>query len=321
MAKTKELSKNTRDKIVDLHKAGMGYRTIGKQLALSASEGIVTGSVNDTLTLPCTYTDKYQYQMCWGRGGCTLFGCNKRIIWTDGHNMTWRESDRYQLLGDISRGDLSLTITGVTKQDEGSYCCGVDITELFTDLKTELKIRILETTDILEVSGGDIIGSVNGILTLPCTYTVHKNPYTMCWGRGECPSFGCNKDIILTDGQKVTKRKSNRYQLLGNIGEGDVSLTITRATNQDEGTYCCRVNTRGPFNDLKVEREIRIRDPTDNPERGEHDRCTEMTTVTNSEYSGEQNILPIANIIRGIIIVLFPPFFLLIYKCCALEKH
>ncbi|KAK3525976.1 hypothetical protein QTP70_011772 [Hemibagrus guttatus] len=33
MAKTKELSKDVRDKIVVLHKAGMGYKTIGKQLA------------------------------------------------------------------------------------------------------------------------------------------------------------------------------------------------------------------------------------------------------------------------------------------------
>ncbi len=37
MRKTKELSKNTRDKIVDLHKAGMGYRTIGKQLGEKAT--------------------------------------------------------------------------------------------------------------------------------------------------------------------------------------------------------------------------------------------------------------------------------------------
>ncbi|KAK6324747.1 hypothetical protein J4Q44_G00040890 [Coregonus suidteri] len=34
MAKTKELPKDVRDKIVDLHKAGMGYKTIAKQLAL-----------------------------------------------------------------------------------------------------------------------------------------------------------------------------------------------------------------------------------------------------------------------------------------------
>ncbi len=32
MAKTKEMSKDVRDKIVDLHKAGMGYKTIAKQL-------------------------------------------------------------------------------------------------------------------------------------------------------------------------------------------------------------------------------------------------------------------------------------------------
>src|SRR4029434_9525331 len=32
MGKTKELTEDVRDKIVDLHKAGMGYKTIGKQL-------------------------------------------------------------------------------------------------------------------------------------------------------------------------------------------------------------------------------------------------------------------------------------------------
>ncbi len=32
MGKTKELSKDTRDEIVDLYKAGIRYRTIGKQL-------------------------------------------------------------------------------------------------------------------------------------------------------------------------------------------------------------------------------------------------------------------------------------------------
>jgi hypothetical protein len=31
VAKTKELSKDVRDKIIDLHKAGMGYKPISKQ--------------------------------------------------------------------------------------------------------------------------------------------------------------------------------------------------------------------------------------------------------------------------------------------------
>uniref|UniRef100_A0AAY5KNH1 Transposase Tc1-like domain-containing protein n=1 Tax=Esox lucius TaxID=8010 RepID=A0AAY5KNH1_ESOLU len=37
MAKIRELCKDIRDKIVDLHKAGMGYRTIGKQLGEKAT--------------------------------------------------------------------------------------------------------------------------------------------------------------------------------------------------------------------------------------------------------------------------------------------
>ncbi len=32
MAKTKELSEDVRDKIVDLHKVGVGYKTIAKHL-------------------------------------------------------------------------------------------------------------------------------------------------------------------------------------------------------------------------------------------------------------------------------------------------
>jgi len=37
MAKTREPHKDIRDKIVGLHKAGMGYRTIGKQLGEKAT--------------------------------------------------------------------------------------------------------------------------------------------------------------------------------------------------------------------------------------------------------------------------------------------
>ncbi len=44
MAKTKELSKDVRDKIVDLHKAGMGYKTIAKQLGEKVTTVGVTNS-------------------------------------------------------------------------------------------------------------------------------------------------------------------------------------------------------------------------------------------------------------------------------------
>ncbi|XP_040295120.1 hepatitis A virus cellular receptor 1 homolog [Bufo bufo] len=103
-----------------------------------------------------------------------------------------------------------------------------------------------------------VTGSLNGIVMLPCTYSAQKT--TMCWGLGQCPTSGCNSEIIKTDGEKVIWRKSNKYQLLGHIAQGNVSLTITRATKEDEGIYCCRVEIHGLFNDQKIERILKIQE-------------------------------------------------------------
>ncbi len=56
MGKTKELSKDTRDKIVVLHTAGMGYRTIGKQLGEKATTlgAIIRKWKKMTVNLPRT---------------------------------------------------------------------------------------------------------------------------------------------------------------------------------------------------------------------------------------------------------------------------
>ncbi|XP_073505430.1 hepatitis A virus cellular receptor 1 homolog [Phyllobates terribilis] len=102
----------------------------------------VTVSLHGTAVLPCTYTGKTT-TMCWGRG-CSITGCEKEIIWTDGQNVTWRKSDRYQLLGNISQGDVSLTITGATKEDEGTYCCRVEIPGPFNDQMTDVEVKIQE---------------------------------------------------------------------------------------------------------------------------------------------------------------------------------
>ncbi|KAK6313851.1 hypothetical protein J4Q44_G00153100 [Coregonus suidteri] len=48
MAKTRELCKDIRDKIVDLHKAGMGYRTIGKQLELQQRVSVLQKALEIT---------------------------------------------------------------------------------------------------------------------------------------------------------------------------------------------------------------------------------------------------------------------------------
>ncbi|KAM4037232.1 hepatitis A virus cellular receptor 2 homolog [Anomaloglossus baeobatrachus] len=114
--------------------------------AFAAPFETLTGLVNDTLNIPCRYTVQggNGYRMCWGQSHCPFSLCNNEIIRTDDQKVTWRKSDRYQLRGIMSQGDVSLTITGVTKDDEGTYCCRVQVPGLFNDLKTEVEVKIQE---------------------------------------------------------------------------------------------------------------------------------------------------------------------------------
>uniref|UniRef100_A0A8C3F6K9 Ig-like domain-containing protein n=1 Tax=Chrysemys picta bellii TaxID=8478 RepID=A0A8C3F6K9_CHRPI len=95
---------------------------------------------------------------------------------------------------------------------------------------------------------------------LPCTYSVRETHdlRVMCWGRGICPSSKCSSEIVRTDGQKVISKQSGRYQLQGSITKGDVSLTIRNVDHEDRGTYCCRIEIPGWFNDIKRNLNLQI---------------------------------------------------------------
>uniref|UniRef100_K7EWL8 Immunoglobulin V-set domain-containing protein n=1 Tax=Pelodiscus sinensis TaxID=13735 RepID=K7EWL8_PELSI len=51
-------------------------------------------------------------------------------------------SSRYQLEGDLTRGDVSLTIVNAAEADEGLYCCRVEIPGWFNDEKNHLEVVI-----------------------------------------------------------------------------------------------------------------------------------------------------------------------------------
>ncbi|KAM4675770.1 hepatitis A virus cellular receptor 2 homolog [Discoglossus pictus] len=127
-------------------------------------------------------------------------------------------------------------------------------------------------------------GSVGDTLHLPCTYPGVTT--SMCWGRGYCPVTGCNNAIIWTDGSKVIQRNSDRYQLRGNIQQHDVSLTITGVTISDAGTYCCRVEIPGPFNDLKKEMTMAIRER----EKDESKSSTSTSSTTKNHQTYEKDV-------------------------------
>lgn len=101
-------------------------------------------------------------------------------------------------------------------------------------------------------------GSLGDKLTLPCSYATDSGTRSMCWGRGHCGVLTCRNDVLKTDGDAVTWREDERFQLKENIKRGNVSLTINKVNENDGGVYCCRVRVPGVFNDIKKEVRLEI---------------------------------------------------------------
>ncbi|MGH0171411.1 UNVERIFIED_CONTAM: hypothetical protein FKN15_063257 [Acipenser sinensis] len=244
----------------------------------------VSGMLGQNVTVPCRYSIKGGVmEMCWGRGECPAAKCTQTVISSDGNRVKYKKSDKYGLFGNLQEGDVSLIILHATEEDSGTYCCRVEIPGWFNDHRhnTQLIIEKAPATttskpvttargaDTVNTSKGQITTmtcnsaqKVSGMLgqnvTVSCRYSIKGGVMEMCWGRGECPAFKCPQTIISSDGNRVNHEKSDKYGLFGNLQEGDVSLTILHASEEDSGTYCCRVEIPGWFNDYRHNTQLII---------------------------------------------------------------
>ncbi|XP_060054035.1 hepatitis A virus cellular receptor 2 isoform X2 [Erinaceus europaeus] len=112
--------------------------------------------------------------------------------------------------------------------------------------------------------GGDYIFKEGQNAYLPCKYSppTPKDGVPVCWGRGPCPLLDCERLVLRTDGRNLSYRTSYRYQLKGRVHKGDVSLTIENVALEDSGTYCCRIQLPGLWNDNKINLKLVVKPET-----------------------------------------------------------
>uniref|UniRef100_A0A3Q1HKA7 Ig-like domain-containing protein n=2 Tax=Anabas testudineus TaxID=64144 RepID=A0A3Q1HKA7_ANATE len=116
------------------------------------------------------------------------------------------------------------------------------------------------------VSAEYITAKVGDNVTLACSYDAQLHGrHPVCWGRGPQLFWDCTDEVIKSDRTSVTSRLSRRYLLLGDLDKGDVSLTIRRAVESDSGTYSCRVEIQGWFNDHTCELTLTVVPAPPNP--------------------------------------------------------
>lgn len=80
--------------------------------------------------------------MCWGKGQCPNSKCNEEIVHTDGLRVLSRRSAKYELQGDIQRGDVSLTIFNTDEGDSSVYCCRIEVPGWFNDVKKNIHLQL-----------------------------------------------------------------------------------------------------------------------------------------------------------------------------------
>nr|XP_058918935.1 T-cell immunoglobulin and mucin domain-containing protein 4 isoform X2 [Kogia breviceps] len=113
-------------------------------LTPAASEIVVRAFWGQSVTLPCTYSSwsPNSNSMCWGKGQCPHSKCNDELLYTDGTRVVSRKLPNYQLLGNIQRGDVSLTIFNTKEDNSGVYCCRIEVPGWFNDVKKNIRLEL-----------------------------------------------------------------------------------------------------------------------------------------------------------------------------------
>ncbi|XP_041808509.1 T-cell immunoglobulin and mucin domain-containing protein 4-like isoform X2 [Chelmon rostratus] len=154
---------------------------------------------------------------------------------------------------------------------------------------------LLALLAVSECSSSSVVGQTGQNVTLPCKYDIKKySQLSVCWGRGEIPASGCNNLLVSTDRQKVKGRDSSRYQLLGRLDKGDVSLTILNVTASDAGRYGCRLEIPGWFNDDKHHFQLIVEEAAQTTTRaGNRETSTEQPAAdpTTGQLTSTETLL------------------------------
>ncbi|XP_053470401.1 hepatitis A virus cellular receptor 1 homolog isoform X19 [Ictalurus furcatus] len=142
------------------------------------------------VTIPCRYNSHYHgtCDVCWMRGSIPRSGCGNQIIYASGKNVLMRGNRRYQLNGNLQKGDASLTILNARISDSGKYGCRIHVPGWFNDIKVEVYLIIMEapkpsttlrpiTTTTRVPTHGPVLTTQDDITTVPEHVTTsHTGP-------------------------------------------------------------------------------------------------------------------------------------------------
>ncbi|XP_032874700.1 uncharacterized protein LOC116971575 [Amblyraja radiata] len=157
--------------------------------------------------------------------------------------------NRYELVGNLTQGDASIRVNGLKLNDTSDYSCHVYVrnSTLTTVTQDEMKLQVVGDNDRASM----VIGRKGATATLPCSFSPsNRNPssITISWIKGNPPKWS----VVFRDTSPrpaanhipENVNKGNRYELVGNLTQGDASIRVKGLKLDDASDYSCHVYVR-----------------------------------------------------------------------------
>ncbi|XP_051240574.1 polymeric immunoglobulin receptor-like isoform X14 [Dicentrarchus labrax] len=179
-------------------------------------QGYETGSVS----LSCPYESEYLNNIKYICRGNQPSTCLQQALITSDH----KRNRQFTLTDDTASRKFTVTITGVTQRDSGSYLCGVHRN---TGLDVFSAVE-LEVNEWCCVKTSKLSGIVGHPVTMQCPYPPqHKNNR----------KFLCKGDHHISCTDMVTSQ--TRFTLQDDVSSSSFLVMITELKAGDAGTYWC----------------------------------------------------------------------------------
>uniref|UniRef100_A0A3B4E5U9 Ig-like domain-containing protein n=1 Tax=Pygocentrus nattereri TaxID=42514 RepID=A0A3B4E5U9_PYGNA len=181
----------------------------------------------ESVLLPCSCSDQHTKPVSvkWERvvsGG------------TEVSNEMELYKGRVQMFNRNLPANLSLLISNLTEQDQGTYRCSINNNQ-FIDITlniTDCKLSETQEKDIHKYPGQSVL--------LPCTCSDQRTiPVSVKWE---------HVDSGGTEVSNETPRYTGRVQMFNKNLPANLSLLISNLTEQDQGTYRCSINNKQSIN-------------------------------------------------------------------------